>query len=370
LIITVLSLFCIPEVFGRIEDAATLKPVIAKITDQGVVNCFSAGLKNDKGDSVSCEPSGVVYWDHRIYFASDKGIAGLSPVFFIPYTDSLNKQDIHFIMNQELINTIKFEDLTITSDNKFIVATTAFDRVKPDHSWDNYNKLLYWESGKEDCVKVVYPSINNNLKSSVNLRKYFSEALADTIFPDGMPYFKIEGLMCLPGNKLLFGVRETGRQYTDFRYRIAIIEADYTVKENTFNLDTNFRLIYDYEVPESLGIYDSIALSSLEYDKFNKRIYMLTSFEHNKSIKTVGGYLWVLSLKNLKRNKPPELVKKANGEPFLFNHKPDGIAVIDKNTVFIVCDDDRVTSRNIIRVPGMEFIRNLNQFAYYIINFE
>jgi hypothetical protein len=188
LIIIVLSLFCITEVYGRIEDATAVKPVIAKITDQGVVNCFPAGLKNDKGDSVSCEPSGVVYLDHKLYFASDKGIAGLSPVFYIPYTDSLNTLNIHFIMNQELIKTIKFEDLTISSDNKFIIASTAFDRVNPDHNWDSYNKLLFWEAGKEDCVKVIYPSVYNSIKSSVNLRKFFSKALTDNIFPDGMTY--------------------------------------------------------------------------------------------------------------------------------------------------------------------------------------
>ncbi len=369
-VIVLIFLFCKSFVFSQNKSLINKKSYTAVVIEQGLVDCFPKGYKNSKGDSVSCEPSAVVFYNNYLIFASDKDIPNKSPVFSIPYLGNLHKDSISFYINKELTNTIKYEDFTITNDGKYIFATTGFDRVKSDHSWDNFNKLLYWKSGNENDVQVICSSEFNNVKSSVKLRKYFAKVLANDSFPSGMPYYKIEGLMCMPGNKLLFGVRETGSKYDAFQYRIAMIATEFYVENNSITIDTNFKLVYDYVLPKSINIYNPLALSSIEYDKFNKRIYLLTSFEKTNPDILLGGYLWVLTLDELKKRKPPVLVTKKDGSPLLFCHKPEGIAVIDKKTVFIVCDDDRITGDNKCYIPEMQFTRKLNQFAYYVVQFE
>jgi len=338
----------------------------AEILDYGLINCFEEGLLTSNGEIATCETSGVLLLKDILYFANDKAIPFRSPVFKIHYNGILVKDSFQYLMHNELIHAMKFEEITATEDGKFIIATTAFDRHKEDHSWDEFNKIVYWEPANEDSARVLTPVVHNGIKSSVGLRKFFSNTLANDSFPEGMPYFKIEGLCCLPGNRMIFGIRETGRKYDDFTYSITMIAVDYKINNKTIELDSNFKIIFEYHLPVSSGLYQPLGLSGLAYDKFNKRIYLLTSYEHQGTNKFVGGYLWILPLKHLKNNKAPLLVCQKNKEPLFFSHKPDGITVIDKDRIFIVCDDDKLTGEDNIN----KFSRKLNQFAYYVLQIE
>ena len=171
----------------------------------------------------------------------------------------------------------------------------------------------------------------------MNLRRKLSRALKSKEYPNGPAYFKIEGLTAIPGGRLLFGIREIGRTYKDFDYVIKIIEVGYSFFNGAMILEDDFRLAYDFD-PSSVGLQYAIGLSSLEYDQYNNRLYILTSFEMEAAL---GGFIWVLPLADFHARKAPRLVRNDTGKPFQFDHKAEGLAAIEKSRVVVVHDDDR-----------------------------
>ena len=141
-------------------------------------------------------------------------------------------------------------------------------------------------------------------------------------------------------------------------------------------LPHEFKLIYEVS-PELLQLTTQqfVAISSLEYDPINHQIFLLTSYENsNNDIVTdedIGAFLWVLTPDDLKNNLPPTIVLNANNSlPLHFAHKAEGITVIDKNTVLLVHDDDRVCGRNPIRNPETQFHRKANEMAWTMVRFK
>ena len=163
---------------------------------------------------------------------------------------------------------------------------------------------------------------------------------------------------------MLFGIREIGSSYEDFDYVIKIVAASYSIENDELKLADDFKLIYDYNRASELKLGHSIALSSLEYDPYGDRLYMLTSFEEGDTDKDIGGFLWTLSLEDLKTGKEPTLVfdREVDSTPLEFVHKPEGIAVIGSNRVLVIHDDDRV-------LGDTQFHRQANQAAYNIVEF-
>jgi len=147
---------------------------------------------------------------------------------------------------------------------------------------------------------------------------------------------------------LLWSIRPGKKTRSCFKtidYVIKIISASYTLVNDTIVFNDDFKLIYEYGFSEHANLEKKLALSSLEYDKYHDRIYLLTSFEKDETIEGLGAYLWTLNIEDINSGKPPRLIQTDKHRPVRFNHKAEGIAVISDTTVFIIHDDDRVVGR-------------------------
>jgi hypothetical protein len=344
------------------------------ITRRNVIDCFPPGLRTPKGKIVYCETSAVAYIRGELILANDKPIPGdgRSPVFIMRYTNGgVVSGSRRYLVHNRFTTARKFEGITTTPDDKTVIATTAFDRIKLHSSkWDGYNTLLSWPADKAEDVSIISSSSRSGVASSRSLRDSFRKVLRSKHFPDGPAYFKIEGLAAIPGNKLLFGFREIGESYRKFVYSIKIVSVSYELKGGAPILNDDFKLLYHFDPPRLGPGGAEVGLSSLEYDRFHNRLYLLTSFEMNENDEGLGGYLWTLRLADLVAGRPPSLVDKKDGRPLRFAHKAEGIAVIDKTHLFVVHDDDRVVGREKIDDPESHFHRLPNQAAYSIVALE
>jgi hypothetical protein len=347
-------------------------PSSAVIIQRGVINCFEEGLKNNKDKTFFCEASAVVYDGNKLFIGNDKPMPELtrSAIFSVDYNasgETLTPDG--YLKAPPFINARKYEDFAITPDNRYILAITGFDRVKDDTpKQDPYNTLLIWPVSQPDLVKVVASGTTDGVTSSVSLREKFSQALKNDRFPSGPPYYKVEGLAVIPNNKILFGVREAGVHFDDFNYVIKIIAADYKIVNDEMRLGEKFDLVYDFNPVQAITVVKhTVGLSGIAYDKFNKRLYLLTSFEESETDEGVGGFLWTIPLNNLNTNRPPRLLYNDSKLPLMFAHKAEGIAVIDKTHVFIIHDDDRIIGRPAVENPATQFSRKAHQAAYTIV---
>jgi hypothetical protein len=347
----------------------------AEIVFEGRISCFESGLQTSEGNAVFAEASAVVYTGRKLVIANDKLIPGpgCSPVFAVvcsPTDQRISDANVEYFQ-ASVMKARKYEGLTITPDGKYVLATTAFDRIKRDSSeWDDYNTLVVWSAGKPEAARILSLPPQNNACTSVSLRKRFARALRTKAFPDGVPYLKIEGLAAIPGNTLLFGVRGVGKSYKDFDNVVKIIAVTYTIREGRFMLEDEFKLLYDYDPAQVSGIAPNVGLSGLEYDRHGNRLYVLGSFENAESDEGLGGYLWVLPIAQLSQGKPPTLVRDKAGKPLLFAHKPEGIAVLSENRVFVIHDDDRILGRENVERSETQFSRKANEAAYAIVEFK
>ena len=348
-------------------------PTTGEITLRDVVDCFDEGLQED-GTPVYCEVSAVVFDGNDVVLASDKPIPGdgRSPVFSFPYPGSGSIAGSRtYLTAAALVNAIKYEDMTLTPDGQYVIASTGFDRVQDGSSeWDGYNTLLAWPVGDPDAVQVVSASTNDGVTSSVGLRDQISRALATPVLADGAPYFKVEGIAAIPGDRLLFGIREVGVKYDDFGYAVKIIAVSYRIVDGTLSLGDDFELIYDFDPGEQSKISQTVGLSSIEYDTYHDRLYLLTSFETGETDEGLGGYLWTLPLDGLNDGQPATLVTKASGDPLLFAHKSEGITVLSANLLLVVHDDDRVLGRDTVEDPDTQFSRGAHQSAYALVSLD
>jgi len=208
---------------------------------------------------------------------NDKPIEGLTPIFKIPFSKSKKNfsKKIIYLKSPVIVNTEKFEDITVTLDKKYILATTAFDRIDSNsNKWDCYNKIVYWKVKDENKVEIISPTEDSGVISSKSLRKYFQEALIDEKYPEGPDYFKIEGLTVIPNNKILFGIREYGKTYKNFTYVIKILCAEYYIENGKIILKDNITLINDFD--NKLNLPDKsmyrFGIYGLIYEKTNNML--------------------------------------------------------------------------------------------------
>ena len=349
------------------------KPGFARIVERGLIDCFEAGLQTPEGEPVNCETSAVVYDGTDLIIASDKPIPGenRSPVLAIAYTEGESASDAaapRYLTASPIVNAIKYEGISITPDGKHIVATTGFDRIKDDSSeWDSYNTLLMWPVGDPDAATIVSASTKNGVTSSVSLREKFSAALKTSQFPEGVPFFKVDGLAVIQGNKLLFGIREIGATFQEFEYVFKIVTVSYEIVSDVLVLADDFELAYEYDPSGRPDVPETVALSGIEFDSHADRFYILTSFEESDTDEGLGGYLWTLPMADFDAKRPPTLVLKADQSPLSFAHKAEGIAVLSKDRVFVVHDDDRVVGRETVENPETQFSRQRHQASYTVV---
>ena len=160
-----------------------------------------------------------------------------------------------------------------------------------------------------------------------------------------------------------------GESYEDFEYTIKIFSVSYDINGSKVVLNDDLELVYSVD-PLSLGMGSALGLSSIEYNEDIESLMLLTSFEEDAEVKTdehIGAYLWQLPLEHLETGDAPVLVKKVDDEPLMFAHKGEGVAVISKNKVVVIHDDDEIFGDEEISDPEREFLREPNEAAYTIV---
>ncbi|GAB2544497.1 hypothetical protein [Spirosoma aerophilum] len=347
---------------------ATTEPLTARITEEGFLNCFTAGTVLN-GQPVWCEASAVLFDGRNIFFANDKDMpANQSPVFTkAPGTLGDSTITPAYLTQPVFSAARKYEDFAKTpaeanNPRSFVFLTTAFDRVKAgSHDWDGYNTILYWRTGDEQHPHVLAP--DDTSRTSMAYRQQIANLLATDEFPGAIPYFKIEGLAAT-NQQLFFGIREEGKSYESFTYRAKIICVSYRMDQTSagerIRLANDWRIINDFDIAKlDPTLPAPLALSSLEYDSYRNRFWMLTSMEANDKL---DAYLWTISPDDLKANKPFTLIRDAQGQPVHTpGHKAEDLTFLDAKRILLIHDDDRGLTKvgNRTRQP--------NQAAYTIV---
>ncbi|HEX5678149.1 MAG TPA: hypothetical protein VFX91_09265 [Alcanivorax sp.] len=316
----------------------------AHVLTHGTLRCFPPGLTDPGGQEVNAEVSAVVFDGQRLILASDKPVPGAhrSSVFAVDVTaHGIDDQTLTYYTHELLLRTRKYEDFALTAQGDHVLATTGFDRIDLEsHDLNAYNHLLIWPLGEPDRVAAVDPDPRDGVLGSLELRDKLSEAI-------GTPYFKIEGLAAVPGrgddDLLLFGVREMGQAHDDFDYVSLVVGAHYRVEDDNLQLTDKLRRFYQFDPDGDPQVDHRCGLSSLEYDPHHDRLYLLTSFEteNGQGDEQIGGYLWSVSLDGFYSQTPPDLVAGEDGAPMVFEHKAEGLAVLDDTRLFVAYDNDR-----------------------------
>ncbi len=364
-----LLLYSCRAIRTNLDKVATIE---GKVLHTGIIDCFEEGLLNPDGTFVFCEASAVTKVDNRLLIAIDKPVPankGLSTVFSVPlseiHADKINRTHIQYALEQAFQNVIKIEALTQTPDKRFF-ATTAFDRIKsstPD--WDGYNALLTWNSTEFENLQYLDSTTTGGFTSSKNLRKAFQKVLTTNAFPNGVPYFKIEALAALPGNRLIFGIRELGESYLKFDYTFTLIETSYTPTADGIVIHPDFKRIYDFQ-PFMEG--QPLGISDLIYHADSKSLLALTSYEESvadESKKKFYTYLWVLPLSKMTAQEAPLPIRTASGTALQIPYKGEGICFLDDKTLLIIHDEDRKPST--VRLAATTTTRQPHQAVYSIV---
>jgi hypothetical protein len=333
-----------------LSSCASLPPaaLYAEVIAEGVLNCFAAAQKDAERSLIFCEASAAVIDGDKLIVASDKHMPAGTPILTVkpaalsPFTPDANS--IQYLQVPLINGVRKLEGMAKSPDGRYIFATTAFDRIARDSAkLDGYNCFLFWPAGKPEQMRVANSSSRGGVTSSLALRQRIEAHL-------GVPYFKIEGLMALPGERLIFGLRETGNSYKDFRYRVLLIETRYRIDASEqMIIDGNFRTLLDFDPKTVLPDAEGLGLSSIEYEPQTRRIYLTTAHEKDDKL---GAYLWSMELAELDAGtivKPipqptpiPIPIPGPDGKPLHFDNKAEGIAILGPDHLFIVHDDDRI----------------------------
>ena len=317
----------------------------ASILSNGTIHCFPAGLRDERDRLVNAEVSAVVYDGNRLILASDKPIPGpgRSSVFAVEINEQGIPDDttLQYFTAKTIMGASKYEDFALTADGRHVLATTGFDRIDDaSHDLDAYNHLLIWPLGEPEKVQVVDPDPRDGVEGSLELRAKLDGAI-------GTPYYKRGGLAAIPAGQgdglLMFGVREQGNRFDDFDYVCRVVGAHYTVDDSgNLTFIDELRCLYSFDPGKYEGVRHICGLSSLEYDAFNDRLYLLASFEsEGPGGEHIGGYLWVVSLADFALGEAPRLVTNEQGAPLEFEHKAEGLAVLDEKRLFVAYDNDR-----------------------------
>ena len=226
----------------------SLEPALS-IVHHGILECFAPGYSAANGKPVSCETSAVERIGSRVLLISDKETPDAQATQGLWFdakrfrSESIPHSLVRYDRRRALLDARKIEGLAASQDGRWIFATSAFDRPSDPGSAesDAYDSLLYWSVRRPQDVKVAQATADRGVVSSIALRGRFASALADASSAAGPPYFKIEGLTTLPGDRLLFGVREMGLDYDHFDYVVALVETRYTIEAGELQLDEKFR---------------------------------------------------------------------------------------------------------------------------------
>ena len=334
------------------------------IEREGFIDCFEPNTQVG-GKELWCEASAVLFDGKNVFLANDKNMPEpASAVFFWASRDALldSTQKPTYLQNELLRNAQKYEDFALAPDRKHAFLTTGFDRIKPDKDeWDGFSTLVYWNITND--LKNIHPQAAH-LKAgevfSVALRQKLSQTLRSEKYPDGAPYFKIEGIAATDSN-LFFGVREEGRTFSDFEYKVKIVGVSYAFVQDSLTIQNDFRIVADCDVAAlQPNLPKPLAISSIEFDPTRNLFWILTSYEKNDQ---VGAYLWWATANDLKTGKLNLVKNRATNQPLALTHKAEDLTILDDKRLLIIHDDDRVKT-----TVGTQ-TRQPHQTAYSLLSF-
>ncbi len=332
---------------------------VGSITTTFAIPCFAPGLVQD-GKPATCELSAVTTLDAEAVAFNDKPIDGPERSAALRF-DPRSPSTPIYLDGATFAQFRKYEDAAALPGGEVLV-TTGFDRIRDDAQWDPFNALFVWVPGRP--VRLLAASTRDGIRSSRTLRDALQRALADETTPDGPPYFKVEGLAVTAEGEVLIGIREAGRTYEDFSYRVTIL-----VSASVDALDAG-KIDHGWDGdPEPDGLTHPLGLSSLGQDHARGGTWLTTSYEKGETDEALGGYLWWLSDEARRAGAPAVLVRDAAGEPLHFAHKPEGVTVLDGDHLLVVHDDDRVTGRPAEQIsdPTRQFARGLHESFAQIV---
>lgn len=348
-------------------------PVRAEVISLGTLDCFEAGLTDTDGKPVFCEGSAVVLVDDRLVIANDKYIPGEgnSNVFSVPLSEIRTPESLgagRLPYGGNFFNQpSKIESLTATPGGELYFGATAFDRIQSDSkAWDSYNMLFYWEKDHSDRPRLLFQTEDEGIVSSKSLRSAFEKVLRTRNYPNGVGYFKIEGLVALPDNSLLFGIREIGSDYTRAEQTFLLVRANYLKSSAGVIVDPVLELVYAYDPRELSEINKPLGVAALEYHAPSEQILISTTYEQEGQ--PFESYFWSLSLEQLRKRLPPVLVRDKQGNPLTLPHKAEGLTFLNKKTAFVICDEDKNLSP--VATGKGQQIRQPHQAVYAVLRFD
>ena len=328
LILLTLSIGCAH--FGSQNDY----PYQAKQLLRETIECQAAGQPQDQ--QLRCEPSGVAFSNDQVWLVNDKtiGAAPTSSILVSPFQGYKLHRDAQARPgNPVAITAKKWEDIDTTPDGEYLVATTGFDRVKPDGTWDVYSRLVSWPKDNYEQLSLVQPSSSrNNIKSHIELKSKISALLSMHGF-ESSEYFKIEGLT-LTRDSILLGIREVGLNYEAFSYTVTIIQIPYKVVRAGLQLTGEPQLLKTLLLDES-----GWGLSSLTLGHEDNMLLVLVSKEAGDNLSDLNARLLVTNTAPLETTY--HWVKTPNGKPLELFRKAEGITHLGSKRYLIIHDDDR-----------------------------
>lgn len=331
---------------GACQTTPTLPmPLQAERLVEGTLDCFPAGLRDPISQAlVTCEASAVLALDEHVLIASDKPVPNGSPFFSLRWTELPTPSSPPYPwLLPAFLSMGKTEAMTLSADGHHALASTAFDRLdRKSSKWDHFDQVLIWPVDAPEQVTRLSSSTRDGVSSSLPLRQLLEQHL-------GQPYFKVEGLMALPNQQLVFGIRELGSDYKNFRYTTRLVAVSYEqTTPGTWVVKPDMHTLLDFNPHQNDTQAGGLGLSSLEYDPVHDRIYILTSHEEHDQM---GAYLWSMSRTTLEQHGTPQLVRDSQGKPLHFDHKAEGLTVLKNGDLFIVHDDDRQMGGQYQRQP-------------------
>lgn len=375
--LTAIRLFHFSVVLLFVSGCATshkLEPQLTgEITHQGIIEPFEKIEYRKNGKPISFEPSSVYVHNSEVFLVSDKPLTKDFPSPMVKFSirrltqNKIGAGEINPIKSVEIANAKKIEAMTISLDGSTVFATTSFSYFGSNAKKnDPYSTILYWPVDHPEQAKIINPVTRNGVTSSRGLHQQIKRILRKGKFRAGPNYFKIEGLSIMPNNRLLFGIRSSGDSYKSSRYNYVLLDANIVKDDDNFSLK-DFRKVYEYDSTNQTRtdnrlLTSPVGISSLEYSEARNGLFILTSYETSTRI---GGYLWFLSLEDLEQRRPPTLVRKPDGEPIHFAHKPEGLWVLAKNQLLVIHDDDR--SLLPVKTESGILRRNVNHGVFSLI---
>ena len=369
------SLLLILILFFGLQSCSTVKVVTSesKVTGTveqfGLINGFPAGTKNVDGSLAYCETSAVINLGDRLLIASDKPApnSDVSAAFSIQVESTFPSviTDVKYETSPVLNNSTKIESMAKSPATDLFFAATAFDRIKTDSpEWDTYNRLVYWEGENPENARVLLKSEDQGIVSSKNIREALHRVIRNRKYPNGVSYFKIEGLAVLKDNSILFGVRELGPNYENFDYTFTILSTSFIQSSSGIVINPDWKKVFEFTPSRDTRINKNIGLSGIEYHEATNSLIALTSYE--KEGEASESFLWVLPMeKRLSYRTKPILMMGEDGKPLTLPFKAEGLTFLNKNTLFIICDEDRMATKVITNTGEME--RKPHQGVFAII---